>query len=509
MLEQAIALAKSGDKDGARTLLRQIVAQDPSSEHAWGWLAYCAENETERHQALEQVVAINPDNKAARRALGKLDEQTPAKPRPAPEPAPVAAESEALVEPAATASSRDRLRQFWHGASTAVRAGIAGVAVLVVAACCCFPLTAAGGLLLGDSGATPTKDAGRLLAAITDVPTIPAEPTDATAPTDTPEPSATPEPTATAIPVPTATVKPIVEPTAEPDYSQYGEDIQAVLEILIVASGNISELASMPGDDANIFLNTEWQQAMRTNALMLVDLPSLLEVIEAPELFHDVHGLLDASLQSYGQSGLAIINGIDALEVMDVETATIWFDRSAEHTLQGAATMEKATELMGESGLPTDTSEPTATASTTALGDEDIQEYLNTIADISTRQSLAMKGMSRLTTAASESPTLMLDSEWIGMMRRNSQDMIDPYGEMQDVSAPSDFVESHKQAVTAFANCAMSGEFNLKAMDALEEMDTEDADHWFLESTGYMTKCGEEMEKATGMLTDIIDELKQ
>ena len=34
MLEQAIALAKAGDKDGARTLLRQITAEDPYNENA-------------------------------------------------------------------------------------------------------------------------------------------------------------------------------------------------------------------------------------------------------------------------------------------------------------------------------------------------------------------------------------------------------------------------------------------------------------------------------------------
>ena len=41
MLEQAITLARSGDKGAARDLLYQVVAQEPDNEHAWGWLATC------------------------------------------------------------------------------------------------------------------------------------------------------------------------------------------------------------------------------------------------------------------------------------------------------------------------------------------------------------------------------------------------------------------------------------------------------------------------------------
>lgn len=79
MLEKAIALAKAGDEVRARNLLRQNVTEEPDNERAWGWLAYCAETNAERREGLEQVLEINPDNEAVRRALEKLGEEEPAK----------------------------------------------------------------------------------------------------------------------------------------------------------------------------------------------------------------------------------------------------------------------------------------------------------------------------------------------------------------------------------------------------------------------------------------------
>ncbi len=37
MLEQAVALAKTGDKENAREIPREIVADDAYNEHARGW----------------------------------------------------------------------------------------------------------------------------------------------------------------------------------------------------------------------------------------------------------------------------------------------------------------------------------------------------------------------------------------------------------------------------------------------------------------------------------------
>jgi hypothetical protein len=82
-LPKAVALAKTGDKAAARAILRQIVASEPGNETAWGWLAYCAETEIEKRQALERVIEINPANKGARRELEKMGVAGPIlKPRP-------------------------------------------------------------------------------------------------------------------------------------------------------------------------------------------------------------------------------------------------------------------------------------------------------------------------------------------------------------------------------------------------------------------------------------------
>lgn len=79
MLEQAIILARTGDRDGARSLLRQYVANEPGSERAWGWLAFCAETMSEQRKALERVLEIEPEREAVRRALEKLGDEKPAR----------------------------------------------------------------------------------------------------------------------------------------------------------------------------------------------------------------------------------------------------------------------------------------------------------------------------------------------------------------------------------------------------------------------------------------------
>jgi tetratricopeptide (TPR) repeat protein len=68
LLKQAIALARSGDKVQARTLLRQAVEHDPANEAAWMWLASVAESPAEALSALEKVLALNPNHERARPA---------------------------------------------------------------------------------------------------------------------------------------------------------------------------------------------------------------------------------------------------------------------------------------------------------------------------------------------------------------------------------------------------------------------------------------------------------
>jgi hypothetical protein len=77
-LQQAIALAQSGQREAARALLLQVLEVQPRSEAAWLWLASVARDEGERVSALRRVLGINPSNQAARAALEKLGQPLPA-----------------------------------------------------------------------------------------------------------------------------------------------------------------------------------------------------------------------------------------------------------------------------------------------------------------------------------------------------------------------------------------------------------------------------------------------
>jgi hypothetical protein len=73
-LEDAITLARAGEKAEASFLLEQVVELVPENELAWRWLAWCATSKEERIHALQQVLAINPSNKKARRLLADMQE---------------------------------------------------------------------------------------------------------------------------------------------------------------------------------------------------------------------------------------------------------------------------------------------------------------------------------------------------------------------------------------------------------------------------------------------------
>jgi CheY-like chemotaxis protein/Tfp pilus assembly protein PilF len=65
LLKKGIAAAQNGDRDGARKLLTQVVALDPSCEDAWMWLASISDYPEELQAFLKRVLEINPDNTRA------------------------------------------------------------------------------------------------------------------------------------------------------------------------------------------------------------------------------------------------------------------------------------------------------------------------------------------------------------------------------------------------------------------------------------------------------------
>lgn len=72
LLLMAIDAAKAGQKDGARIMLRKILAEDKRNERAIMWMAKLADDKAEQTQWLQKALAINPDNTVARQTLDKM-----------------------------------------------------------------------------------------------------------------------------------------------------------------------------------------------------------------------------------------------------------------------------------------------------------------------------------------------------------------------------------------------------------------------------------------------------
>ncbi|HVS34114.1 MAG TPA: response regulator [Gemmataceae bacterium] len=68
LLKRGVALAKAGDRAGARPLVRRAVVLDATCEAAWMWLAGLAESPREALGVLERVLELNPANERARAA---------------------------------------------------------------------------------------------------------------------------------------------------------------------------------------------------------------------------------------------------------------------------------------------------------------------------------------------------------------------------------------------------------------------------------------------------------
>lgn len=80
LLWEGIAAARAGQKEQARELLLQALALDEETEAAWLWLSGVVDDSAERQICLENVLALNPDNKAAQNGLRWLKQQAVALP---------------------------------------------------------------------------------------------------------------------------------------------------------------------------------------------------------------------------------------------------------------------------------------------------------------------------------------------------------------------------------------------------------------------------------------------
>lgn len=73
---QGIAALKAGDKTRALELFVAAISANPKDERAWLWLSGAVEADAARIDCLQRVLAINPDNEAARIGLEALGAQS-------------------------------------------------------------------------------------------------------------------------------------------------------------------------------------------------------------------------------------------------------------------------------------------------------------------------------------------------------------------------------------------------------------------------------------------------
>jgi len=87
LLQQGIAAVRVGQKARARELLKQVIGLNRYNELAWLWLSGVIDDLAGRMQCLENVLAVNPDNAAARKGLAQLQAQiAPPEIEPLPSP---------------------------------------------------------------------------------------------------------------------------------------------------------------------------------------------------------------------------------------------------------------------------------------------------------------------------------------------------------------------------------------------------------------------------------------
>jgi tetratricopeptide (TPR) repeat protein len=76
-LTEGIARAKAGERERARELLLRVVEHDERNAPAWLWLSGVVESLEDRRVALENVLAIEPENALARAGLDWLNQHSP------------------------------------------------------------------------------------------------------------------------------------------------------------------------------------------------------------------------------------------------------------------------------------------------------------------------------------------------------------------------------------------------------------------------------------------------
>ena len=72
-INRAVELIKSGDKQAAMIILKEILQADPNNASAWSWLYDCVDTVEQKKYCLKQVLRIHPEYGKAREKLFNLE----------------------------------------------------------------------------------------------------------------------------------------------------------------------------------------------------------------------------------------------------------------------------------------------------------------------------------------------------------------------------------------------------------------------------------------------------
>jgi tetratricopeptide (TPR) repeat protein len=175
LFTQATSAAKQKDFATARSLLKQILKQDPNNLDAWLLAAHVVESRSDAINCLKRVLRLDPGHAYARQKLAQLQGASPA-PKPAgpSKPAPAAPQAQTPVpanqtpaarpaapSPQAAKGPQQAAPKAPAGSSSKLRTGMIGLGVGLLAVVCLVGLVVAAlspeGSLLGNAPPTPTN----------------------------------------------------------------------------------------------------------------------------------------------------------------------------------------------------------------------------------------------------------------------------------------------------------------------------------------------------------------
>ena len=82
-LEQAVALIRAGSIAEARTILIEVLKQNPGNDYAWLCMTLCVTEVEQKRYCFQKVLKINPQNQHAIAGLARLNNPvvSPAQPQ--------------------------------------------------------------------------------------------------------------------------------------------------------------------------------------------------------------------------------------------------------------------------------------------------------------------------------------------------------------------------------------------------------------------------------------------